>query len=278
MAKYKNQHIIPQTYLKQFGFLKKYKKEIWVVYAKNLETGKWNDYVIEKFLSQNHIYTLENYKEIHDLIIEKDLNGGIETRIPILIKQLLSGELNPNIHLAIAETTANFFSRANKLREWFKGWLGRDDFCEFIRFMLVFDEYNEEQKDRICNSYQTMSEKDAINSLMVSYMNYCSKLLRTASIEVLTSSEDNPFFTSDNPVALVGEHGYGGISMEGTQIYFPLSNKLLIRFYWHEKGESINRSIREITEEEWHYYHEEIIPQSADRFIISPIDGSLLGR
>lgn len=88
MPEYKNQHIIPQVYLKQFGFTKKFKSEKWFVSVKNLEKGNWEDREIKKFLSENHAYTLETYKEIHDLIIEKDLNGRIEKRIPLVIEQL----------------------------------------------------------------------------------------------------------------------------------------------------------------------------------------------
>lgn len=59
MPEYKNQHIIPQVYLKEFGFTKMFKSEKWFVSVKNLEKGKWEDREIKKFLTENYAYTLE---------------------------------------------------------------------------------------------------------------------------------------------------------------------------------------------------------------------------
>lgn len=278
MGNYKNQHIIPQGYLKQFGFTKNFQTEIWFVSVKNLENGKWEDRVIEKFLSENHTYTLETYKEVHELIIEIDLNGGIEKRIPVVVDQLNGGELNENIQLAIAETTANFLARTNRHREWLKGWLKRDNFCDFFEIIVEFEGFSKEDKDRIFKSYSMMSEKEAVNTLMVSFMNHTSKQLRSASIEVLVTSKDKPFFTTDNPVTIVNRVSYGEIGKDEMEIYFPLSDTLLVHFYWHEKGKPIERRIREITDKENEYFHLDVIPMSADRFIISPINKSLIGK
>ncbi|HLO55162.1 MAG TPA: DUF4238 domain-containing protein [Saprospiraceae bacterium] len=278
MADYKNQHIIPQIYLKLFGFSRFFKSEIWFVSVKDLKENKWQDREIGKFLSENYIYTLENYKEIHELIIERDLNGAIETRIPIIIDQLESGLLDQNVQLGIAETAANFLARTKRCREWLKGWISREDFRDFFEIIIEFEGFNDAQKENIFNSYKEMSEKDAINSLMVTYMNHTSKQLKSASIEVLKSTRENPFFTTDNPVTLINDIGYGEIGRKEMEIYFPLSNTILIRFYWHNKGEPIQRSIKNISRVEYHNFHREVIPMSAQRFIISPIEKSILGK
>lgn len=274
----KNQHIIPQVYLKQFGFIKKFKTEKWFISVKNLEKNVWEDREIKNFLSEIHRYTLENYKEIHDLIIEKDLNGGIELRIPIVIDQLQAGKLTPNIQLALAETTANFLARTNRYREWQKGMLKQANFRNLFNNIIEFENYTEELKNNIFSSYSTMSENDAINSLMVFYMNHTSKQLQFASIEVLISTKKKPFFTTDNPVTLINGIGYGQIGEQEMEIYFPLSDTILIHFYWHKKGNPIQRTIRSINEAEYKYFHTTIIPMAIDKFIISPIDKSLMKR
>lgn len=190
MSKYRNQHLLPKVYLKQFGFIKKfktekYKIEKWFVCAKNLEKGKWEHREIEKFLSKNHIYTLEEYKEISKFIIENDLNGGIEKRLPILVKQLHSNEINSNIHMALAETTANFMSRTNLFRQWVEGWIERENFRDFFNMTFNPNGYSKKQIDRVFESYKNMTTKDAVNSLMVQYMNYASAVLHHSSIEIL---------------------------------------------------------------------------------------------
>ncbi|WP_235299758.1 DUF4238 domain-containing protein [Portibacter marinus] len=279
MPAHKNQHLIPQVYLKQFGFKKQFTKgKKWFVSVKNLETKKWEDREIKKFLAENHAFTLENYKEIHELIIEKDLNSRIEARIPKVIKQLQDGELTENIQLAIAETTANLLCRTKALRNWLKGWLKRDDFRDFFDIIVEFEGLSDDEKDSIFNSYISMSQKDAVNSLMVAYMNHTSKQLRSASIEVLKGSNEAQYFTSDNPVVLMNDIGYGQIGKKEMEIYFPLSNTILIRFYWHDKDHPEERVIKEVSKEEYDYFHREVLIYSADKFIISPIEKSLLGR
>jgi hypothetical protein len=273
-----NQHIIPQVYLKQFGFKKKFKTEIWFVSVKNLENGEWEDREIEKFLSQNHIFTLESFKAVHEFIIEKNLNGGIEKRIKVVTDQLKAGELTDNIQLAIAETAANFLARTNRHRKWLKGWLKRDNFHEFFKIIVEFEGLNEEEMEKLFNSFSTITQKEAVNLLMVFYMNHTSKQLRSASIEILLTSKDKPYFTTDNPVTIVNDLGYGQIGKDEMEIYFPWSDTILIHFYWHKKGNPIERRFRDITDKENEYFHREIIPISADRFIISPIEKSLLGR
>ncbi|MFZ1704896.1 MAG: DUF4238 domain-containing protein [Saprospiraceae bacterium] len=278
MGKYKNQHIIPQVYLKHFGFPRQFKTEIWFVSVKNLENGKWEDREIENFLSDTHIYTLETYKEVHEFIIENDLNGGIENRINVVIDQLNSGKLTANIQLALAETTANFLARTYRHRKWLEGWLNRENFRDFFEILVEFEGYSEEEKNNIFDSYTAMSCKEAINSLMVSYMNHTSKQLISASIEVLITSKDKPYFTSDNPVSIMNEVGYGEIGRDEMEIYFPLSDTILLHFYWHEIEKPIERIIKNISDQDYEYFHREVILKSADKFIISPIDKSLLGK
>lgn len=270
-----NQHLIPQVYLRQFGFTKQFCTggkviEKQFVCVKNITKGKWEHREIGKFLSKNHIYTLEEYKEISKFIIENDLNGCIDKRLPILVKQLHSNELNPNIHMALAETTANFMARTNLFRQWVEGWFERENFRDFFDMTFNPNGYNKIQIERVFESYKNMTTKDAVNSLMVQYMNYASAVLRHSSIEVLVSNDDRLHFTSDNPVYFLNNLGFGEIQDSKMVILFALSPNLLLKFYCSEKG-NIQRNIREITNEEQNNYNE-IVPTFAQNFIISPID------
>ncbi len=275
----KNQHMIPQVYLKLFGFKKKFKTEICFVSVRDIQKGIWQDREIGNFLSENYLYNLDSYKEISNFIIEINLNGQIETRLPKILTQLKNAiEITPNLHMAIAETTANFLCRNKLVLTWIKGWFKNKNFREFFDMITKGAFMDKAKADFIFNEYLALPEKDKVNTIMVHYMHYVSIVLRKASIEVLKGNEKLLFFTSDNPVSLMNDIELGELEKDEMDVYFPISPKFLIRFYWQDKSLEIQRNIVDISPELYDFYHEEVIPNSALNFIISPIDKSLIGK
>jgi len=263
------QHIIPQVYLRQFGFQKFGTK--WFVSVRNIEKDKWEDREIRRFLGEKEIYTFEFADEISEMIIENKLNGGIENRIRLIIEELECEDfIHENTHLAIAETTANFLCRNLEIRSWIEGWLNKPNLKEFFDFINKVTPFEEDAKQRVFDNINQFPIKDRVNAYMVFFMNYVAYLLRTASIEVLIGGEDYPFFTSDNPVCIEGVEGYGDLEKDEMEVYFPVSNKYLVRFYWHPNGSDIQRNFKVVTNDIYNHFHKNILPSFAKNFIICP--------
>jgi len=213
---------------------------------------------------------------VSKFIIEKQLNWGIENRLPRIISQLEKGKITPNIHMAIAETTANFLCRNNNVRNWIKGWFSKENFRNFFDMITegAFD--SPEKADFVFKEHLSLPEKDGINSIMVYYMDYVGIVFRQASIEVIKGNDEFLFFTSDNPVNLMNNVGFGEIEKTEMEVFFPISSKFLIRFYWNNSSDEIERNIIDVTSELYDFYHKEVVPNSALNYIISPINNSLI--
>ncbi len=266
-----NQHIIPKVYLKQFGFTK-YNKLNGIISVNNLEKNNWEYRDIEKFLSKKDIYNLDYYDETFKLIIENNLNGEIESRLPKIIKQLDNEEkLTKNIHLAIAETTSNFLCRNYPLREWISSLLVTNKQRDFFDLITEMNKQDKNLSNLIFDRLNAISLKDRINSYMVLYMNYVSFVLTQTSIEIIKGN-DLVFFTSDNPVILTNNIGYGQIEKEESQIFFPISKKYLVKFYWNHANSIIQRTTINVNEDIYNYYHKKLLPNSVISFIIAPFD------
>jgi len=277
MAEYKNQHIIPQVYLKQFGFKKTYtNSDVWCVSVYDIKKATWSDRVIKKFLTESYAYNLDSYEEVSKFYLEKDLNGAIEGRLPKIVSQLERGLLSENIHMAIAETTANFLCRSNNVRNWIKGWFEDDNLRDFFDMITKGAFESKHKADFVFKEYQTLPLKDRINTYMVHYMNYVAIVLRKASIEIIKGNNEFLYFTSDNPVSLMNKLGFGEIEREKMEMYFPISPFFLIKFYWSKKDKSIERKFIDANKNIYDCYHKEVVLNSAINYIISPIDKSLV--
>ncbi len=112
------QHIVPQVYLKQFGYQMPDRGNKWFVSASVIGSKKWEHLQINKLFGEPELYSLEETFTISEKIIESELHGGIENRLQLLLTQLSEGLIDDNIQMAVAETAANFFCRSKKVRAW----------------------------------------------------------------------------------------------------------------------------------------------------------------
>lgn len=256
--------------MRQFGFQKFGTK--WFVSVKNLKKNKWADREIKWFLGQKEIYTFDDVSQISDMIIENKLNGGIEKRIRLIIEELECEDfIHENTQLAIAEATANFLCRNLGVRSWIEGWLEEKNLKDFFTFIHKFAPVEKEEEERVFKALNQTSLKDRINAYMVFYMNYVAFLLRQSSIEIIVGNENYLLFTSDNPVCLEGVEGYGQLENKGMEIFFPISNKYLVRFYWHPKNSKIQRNFKPMTNDIYDTFHKKILPSWAKNFLICPM-------
>lgn len=283
----KHQHIIPQVYLRQFGFTK-FRNE-WFVSVKNQKNGKWEDREVRRFLVGKEFYTLSIYRNISNLILENDLNGKIENRLPKIIDYLnyiASGDkIHRAIHMDLAETTANFLCRSELVINWLKGWYTRSDVRLFFDIITEGQFGEEISPDHIFNVTMSYPEKDKTLTLMVFLMQHIKLILCNAKMTIFKNQSHFYLLTSNNPVNLVNV-GLGELPVHKMEIYFPLTKDYLIYFYWDEsviEVESIksileNDSIQDINEELYNHFALNILTPFADKVIILPTDKSNLGR
>ncbi|MBP6236741.1 MAG: DUF4238 domain-containing protein [Saprospiraceae bacterium] len=283
----KHQHIIPQVYLRQFGFTK-FRNE-WFVSVKNQKNGKWEDREVRRFLVGKEFYTLSVYRNISDLILENDLNGKIENRLPKIIDYLnyiASGDkIHRAIHMDIAETTANFLCRSELVINWLKGWYTRSDVRFFFDMITDGQFEGEISNDHIFNVTMSFQEKDKTLTLMVFLMQHIKLILCNAKMTIFRNQSDFHLLTSNNPVNLVNV-GIGDLPNPNMEIYFPLSKDYLIYFYWDSSitiVETIkpilqNDTVHDLNEDLYTHFTLNILASFADKFIILPTDKSNLGR
>lgn len=101
MSLVKNQHYVPQSYLRNFGFLKKKKKttEVWQTYAKFLE-GEIHATNIENLCNERFLYDVENFDLPEKQIIEKFYGNSIDAYFPLITQFCEDGkqqELSPQM-------------------------------------------------------------------------------------------------------------------------------------------------------------------------------------
>lgn len=193
-----------------------------------------------------------------------------------IIKQLNRKEdLTANIHLALAETTANLFCRNHMVRKWIKNWLKRDNLRDFFNHIISSVPQALNKQEEIFLMINSLPVKDKINNYMVFYMNYVSALLQSMSLEVINGN--GLIFTSDNPVCIMGEGGFGELEKNDTKFYFPLSSNYLIHFH-RVTDTTITREYVETSKELYDHFHMTVLPKWADKFIISPLNKVELNR
>jgi len=83
--KSQKQHIVPQVYLREFGFQKEEFGNKWFVHIKNIENGKWQDREIKALLRETNFYDIGTNPTLNIKILEKELHGKIETRFPKIL-------------------------------------------------------------------------------------------------------------------------------------------------------------------------------------------------
>jgi len=275
--KKQKQHLVPQVYLKGFGFQKEEFGGKWFVHVKNLKDGKWQDREIKALLREKNFYDIEANPTNTIRILEKELHGKIETRFPKIITYLYENtQITRAIHLDIAETTANFLCRSKNVLLWIENILK----IKPRKFWNIITEYNWNlhiDKDELFNRMIVLPEKDRRNKFMVYFMFHVKLILANAKLTVFKNTKGLLLFTNDNPVQLPNT-GFGELVKPDFECFFALNPDLLAYFYWKTntiKVESIkeklkNDEITVLTEELYEFHLQGIIKNLVDEFIISP--------
>lgn len=282
------QHIVPQVYLRGFGFQKPEFGKKWFVSVTDIDEVGWHDREIKKFLGENNLYDLTiNHQSIPNTIIEKNLHGPIEGRFPKIVDYLDKNTyIHRAIHLDIAETTANFLCRSKLVLDWIQNMIN----IKPIEFWNVISENNgifesEELREMQYDELMKLPIKDRIINFMLFFMLHVKLILSNAQLTVFKNFHDLVLFTNDCPVQ-INNVGFGEIAKPEFELYFALTKDYLVYFYWNDKNCKvtsirpllINDTVQELNPELYVYFCKHILKLMVNKFIIAPMNRSLLGH
>lgn len=276
------QHIVPQVYLKLFGFQREGIPKRWFVSVNQYGKSGWKYRDIKKFLGEYNLYDLESNQTIR--IIETG-NGKIEDRIRKIISYLDKNDIiQPEIHMDLAETVANFLCRSKICLEWITNISNTkpNEFWELITNQSSLFE-SEDIRAKVFEGLIGLPKKEIRNNLMLFYMDFVKQILCKMNLVVFKNADEFYLFTSDHPVKLL-DAGFGELLNYKFQIYFPLTPNYLIYFYWNTddcKVNSVKKSLQngkvsKLNNELYDYYCNDVLTNMVENFIVAPIDAKLL--
>jgi hypothetical protein len=278
------QHVVPQVYLKQFGFQKNEYGGKWCVSTFNSKTKIWQDRVIKRFLGVNNLYDLTPSSSSMPRMLEEDLHGGVEKKL-LSIPKYLEGrsDFTRDMKLDMAETMSNFLCRSVRTLNWIEKLVEKGKYEEFFHVITEENGIFESDDDRLeaLEVIRSLEMKDKVNNLMLFYMLHVKIILSNAHMTVYFNNGGFDLFTSDNPVTVLAP-GLGVLIDPEMQMFFPLNKDLLIHSYWSSDSLEVKEVTPEpdmmlpMTDHLYEYFNRDLITHYHDEFIISPIEKALL--
>ncbi len=280
------QHVVPQVYLKQFGFQKEDYGGKWCVSTFNSKTKVWQDRVIKTFLGVNNLYDFTPSSSSMPRRLEEDLHGGVEKRLLSLPKYLEGrSDFTRDMKLDLAETMSNFLCRGVRTLTWIEKLVEKGKYDDFFNIVTedigIFE--SENHRLEVLEVIRGLKMKDTVNNLMLFFMLHVKIILSNAHMTIYFNTGGFDLFTSDNPVTVLAP-GLGLLIDPKMQMFFPLSPDLLIHSYWSPESLEVDsvtptpNMMIPMNEYLYKYFNQDLITVYHDDFIISPIDMSLLDQ
>lgn len=219
MAEYKNQHIVPQNYLRGFS------KDKETLYRYNIKNGEASLKSIKKTCSSSYYYGKEG--------LEQALGDELESKqAPILNKLIFSRKLE---HLTIDETgylllflTFQYWrtESARRLASKFIDTIMTENFRMFCQSN---NNYSKEEIDEI----KIHANPQASHAFMMKTALENSYVISDLSRILLINESKNHFISSDNPVVfynykMLKNQSTIGVTCSGLIIFCPLTENLLL--------------------------------------------------
>ena len=282
------QHIVPQVYMKGFGFQKPEFGDKWFVSVKNISKDKWEDREIRRFLGEYNLYDLTTNQTVSNKILEEELHGGIEKRFKSIIEYLDNNDLiQRGIHMDIAETTANFLCRSKRVLNWIDKIIEikPEEFWHIISDNNGVVE-NKKQQEELFHRLMDLPKKDRLNNFMLFFMLHIKLVLCNCQLTVFRNPDDILLFTGENTVIIKDSVGFGEIIKTEMEMYYAMHKNYLVYFYWTPestilksiKPKLINDTVQQLTVEHMEHFLKQYLFLFNNEFIIAPIDKSLVGK
>lgn len=240
MSKVKNQHYVPQSYLKNFAaYRKRGASHIWVFDKFNQNTFSTP---VRNVASQGYFYDLS--KELVDVQDEQwvekflaDFEGEsnklishVFKKIEIVIKKLNKkayciNVITPNVKKELSYLLAIQALRTREFRELFVEFFEKS-FSSIAERILEAEFPDEMNEVRVRLDEKSLPIYQAIQ--MFKSSKNISEIIRTYIWAIGINKTDQPLFTSDNPVVRQAHLGANGFACSGIEIAFPLSPQIII--------------------------------------------------
>lgn len=267
------QHVIPQVYLKRFGFQEK--------------GGQWKLSTVkkgEKKIEHKNIKSFERYVNIFDIDspspeikrIFETLNGELETNYNKIIENIESGEDLTDVNqFFLQQLIVNLIVRSDFHREWVKGLLNHNNKPHFIKFIIGHHCTNKEEYDNIEHFplYKELIDlptEKALNKVLMYYSDHLLLRLQNFSVVILKTEDDKPLGTSTNPVVLNRTVTSIETLPKNTEIYLPLTPNLIAYLYLSNEELITDNIFRRFPDNKVSEINEEQAVNVRDKIINNP--------
>lgn len=234
-----NQHIIPQVYLKQFGYISKNQFKVSVLKQGEKFTRQKS---IKSFLAQTNIFDIKSDNPEIERIFES-LNCDFENIFLEITSDLENeGKLSEKSYAVLLQLIPNFIARSNEWRSNLIYLLNSDAKENVLKIICAhraksFE--NIENKD----FYIIMAEnpvEEIINRALMFFQEYLLRRIGHYEIVILKSQDEKPWFTSDNPIVLENRTRKFEFMTKESEVYFPLSPDYLVYLHFKDSDDKTN--------------------------------------
>jgi hypothetical protein len=245
MSEPRNQHYVPQTYLKNFSFSSKPPHQIFVLHK---DKGKIFCVNIRDTASERHFYTVT--KKINKYFWENKYSQEIEPIMTHVISDIISKcdnvliqnnsfILTSEIKQQLAFTMVNQLLRGKHCRD-FQHKIYESTVppvIEAVHEFIPIDNLKEELYKAIIEDrdYFKLASMQATFDIQ-RFKKYCDILFQRHFLIYKITGDEN-FITSDNPVMFIDTSSLNalpfsnGLAQSTTAVYFPISPKFIVAAY-----------------------------------------------
>jgi hypothetical protein len=240
-----NQHIIPQTYLKQFGYKDKHGR--WRVPVFNIEQIPLMNNINKTLVKQSNIKSLLREQNIYDLSGTIENKKHLDNTFKILedCYPLIINEINETKRISI-ESKQKLITFISFLFVRTYDFRGIADHLLKSRNRDYLEAIIEDNKDRI-NTLLSLPVEKAINFLIGFSGFYISKVLSQFEITIIETIETEKWATTDNPVLVQCKATGNIIDFLGidTELLCPISQDYLV-FIFHPNSTFSQNELRKL--------------------------------
>lgn len=224
----KKQHTVPRFLLSNFGKGKNAKKRQLYAFDKQAERC-FKQSVMDASVRRN-FYNLEGLPEQTSL---EPILCGIEAAAAPIIKKIIKTRSIGWLTVEDRESIA-IFTIIQKARS-FNGLCVVDDLISSMSAMMTSRGVEASKIDTLLQQDNTSELKNFFLKVLMDHIEHVPHILRTSWILYETTEQD-PFYISDNPVTLHNDEDFGpfwgnlGLAVRGIQIHLPISSTLTLAF------------------------------------------------
>lgn len=236
---FQGQHIVPQVYLKQFGYEKN--GEWWVSVYKAGTKKTQNERIID-FTKKTNIFDAP-FTNIEAKRSFENLNGEIENGYRTILnniknqKQITARNKEYAIHFV-----ANMLCRTNPFRNFIIDIINDENSrSKFVNEILLFVDDDNETKELI-NAYKSSFH---INVASIFIMNHLVEIFRSFEVVIIKRQLDKGWLTTDSPVHLDKQGQFDWIIPIESEIYLPLSKDYCL-FMFHRSSKINSNPLRKL--------------------------------